>query len=96
MNFYERSTDPVGSPAVASTAFEDLYLTLLAYTDDGRGGSASFNVWTFPLVGWIWWSIPLFVLGALIAAWPQRQIAPRVAEGERSKSARDAAARGTA
>jgi len=94
MNFYERSTDPVGSPAVGSTAFEDIYLTLLAFGQDARGGTASFNVWTFPLVGWIWWSIPLFVLGALVAAWPQRR-AVSALEGERAKASADAA-RGTA
>ncbi len=93
MNFYERSTDPVGSPAVASSAFDDLYLTLLAFNENGQGGSASFNMWTFPLVGWIWWSIPLFVLGALVAAWPKRRSVPVVSEG--STAAADAA-RGTA
>jgi len=81
MNFYERSTDPVGSPAVSSTAFEDLYLTLLAFREDSSGGTASINMWTFPLVGWIWWSIPLFVVGALVAAWPRRRSVP-VVEGE--------------
>jgi cytochrome c-type biogenesis protein CcmF len=97
MNFYERSTDPVGSPAVASSAFEDLYLTLLAFGPDAAQGTstASFNMWTFPLVGWIWWSIPLFVLGALVAAWPQRRKVPLAAEGE-AKAATRAAARGTA
>ena len=29
------------------------------------------------MVGWIWWSLPLFVFGALIAAWPERRRAPR-------------------
>jgi cytochrome c-type biogenesis protein CcmF len=94
MNFYERSTDPVGSPDVASTAFEDLYLTLLAFGQETPGGTASFNVWTFPLVGWIWWSIPLFVLGALVAAWPQRRRLPTL-EGAAAKAA-DGTARGTA
>jgi cytochrome c-type biogenesis protein CcmF len=36
-------------------------------------GTASFNAWIFPLVGWIWWSIPLLVLGTLIAVWPARR-----------------------
>jgi len=93
MNFYERSTDPVGSPAVASSAFDDLYLTLLAFGENGQGGSASFNMWTFPLVGWIWWSIPLFVLGALVAAWPKRRSVPVVTEG---RPATADTARGTA
>jgi cytochrome c-type biogenesis protein CcmF len=71
MNFYERSTDPIGSPAIRSAAFEDLYLTLLAF--DAAGPTASFNAWIFPMVSWIWWSLPLFVLGALFAAWPDRR-----------------------
>ena len=71
MNFYERSTDPIGSPAIRSAAFEDLYLTLLAF--DQAGPSASFNAWIFPMVSWIWWSLPFFVLGALLAAWPERR-----------------------
>jgi len=68
MNFYERSTDPVGSPAISSAAFEDLYLTLLAFDADAH--TASLNAWVFPMVSWIWWSIPLFVIGALVAGWP--------------------------
>jgi cytochrome c-type biogenesis protein CcmF len=72
MNYYERSTDPVGTPAVRSTAFEDLYLSLLAYSPD-QGGQATLNSWIFPMVGWIWWSIPILVLGSLIAIWPSRR-----------------------
>jgi cytochrome c-type biogenesis protein CcmF len=91
MNFYERSTDPVGTPAVRESAKEDLYISLLAFSQ--QGGTASFNVWIFPLVGWIWWSIPLLVLGTLIAVWPARRAraavvspAPVVAEaGPESK-----------
>jgi cytochrome c-type biogenesis protein CcmF len=71
MNFFERSTDPIGTPAVRSTPGGDLYVTLLAFSDDER--SATFNLWLFPLVGWIWGSIPILVLGALIAMWPGRR-----------------------
>ena len=71
MNYYEMSTDPVGTPAVHETLREDLYLSLLAF--EGKANTASFNAWVFPLVGWIWWSIPILVLGSLIAIWPQRK-----------------------
>ncbi|MFZ5469181.1 MAG: heme lyase CcmF/NrfE family subunit [Myxococcota bacterium] len=74
MNFYERSTDPVGSPAVRPKLFEDVYVSLLAY--DGAKNTASFNTYVFPLVGWIWYAIPLLVLGAAIALWPQRKQVP--------------------
>jgi cytochrome c-type biogenesis protein CcmF len=78
MNYYERMTDPVGTPAVGSTPKEDLYLSLMAFSEER--GTASFNAWIFPLVGWIWWSIPLLVLGTLIALWPARRA--RVAEAQ--------------
>ena len=71
MNYYERMTDPVGSPGVRERPGEDLYVSLLAFSE--RGATASFNAWIFPLVGWIWWSIPLLVLGSLISIWPARR-----------------------
>jgi cytochrome c-type biogenesis protein CcmF len=71
MNYYERSTDPIGTPAVRETPKEDLYVSLMAFSE--QAGTASFNVWVFPLVGWIWWSIPVLVLGTLIALWPSRR-----------------------
>ncbi len=77
MNYYERSTDPVGSPSVSEMVLRDVYVSLLAF-DAGRG-TASFNMWIFPLVGWIWYAIPVLVLGTLIALWPQRRRKPSVA-----------------
>ncbi len=76
LNYYERSTDPVGTPAVRESPQEDLYMSLMAFSE--RGTTASLNVWVFPLVGWIWYSIPILVLGALISLWPTRR---RVAVG---------------
>ena len=71
MNFFERSTDPIGTPAVRSSLFGDVYISLLAFSDEER--TATFNAWIFPMVGWIWWSIPILVLGAVIAIWPARK-----------------------
>jgi cytochrome c-type biogenesis protein CcmF len=71
MNFYERSNDPIGTPAVWTRPGEDLYISLLAYSDEDK--SASLNVWIFPLVGWMWWSIPILLFGTAIAAWPSRK-----------------------
>lgn len=71
MNYYESRTDPVGSPMVHAMVWRDVYVSLLAF--DSKAGTASFNAWVFPLVGWIWYAIPIFVLGTLIALWPQRK-----------------------
>ncbi|WP_225411468.1 heme lyase CcmF/NrfE family subunit [Stigmatella hybrida] len=99
MNYYERSTDPVGTPAVRESPKEDLYVSLMAYSQEA--GTASLNVWVFPLVGWIWWSIPILVLGSLISMWPSRRrvavstastpaaagAAPPVADGDMNRGA---------
>ncbi len=71
MNYYEMSNDPIGSPSVHEMVFKDVYVSLLHV--DSKLGTASFNAWVFPLVGWIWYAIPFFVIGSLIALWPQRK-----------------------
>lgn len=71
MNFYERSNDPIGSPSVTEMVVRDIYVSMLSY--DAKGNTATFNMWVFPMVGWIWYAIPLLVLGTLIALWPQRK-----------------------
>lgn len=71
MNYYERSNDPIGTPMVNARAFRDVYVSLLSF--DPKAGTASFNAWLFPLVGWIWYPIPILVLGTLIALWPRRK-----------------------
>jgi cytochrome c-type biogenesis protein CcmF len=71
LNYYVRSTDPIGTPAVRESAKEDLYMSLMAFSPGGA--TASLNVWVFPLVGWIWYSIPILVLGTLISLWPTRR-----------------------
>lgn len=71
LNQYDSSRDPIGSPAVRERPQEDLYLSLMAINP--QEGTASFNAWVFPLVGWIWYAIPVFVFGTLIALWPSRK-----------------------
>jgi cytochrome c-type biogenesis protein CcmF len=73
VNYYPTSRDPMGSPDVRSTPFEDLYLTLLSHEKDG--GSVTINAWVFPMVGWIWGAIPVFVFGSLFSLWPSRRLA---------------------
>ncbi|WAS82253.1 hypothetical protein O0N60_23325 [Corallococcus sp. NCRR] len=63
----------MGTPAVRESPKEDLYISLMAFSE--TTGTASFNVWVFPLVGWIWYSLPLLLLGTLIAVWPSRRAA---------------------
>ena len=78
MNYYARSTDPVGSPAVRTGLLSDFYVSLRAYTE-GANPSATLSTFMFPLVSWIWWSLPFFVIGSLIAMWPSRRARGAVA-----------------
>lgn len=69
LNFYPRSNDPIASPAVHEMLKGDVYVSLISY--DNQRNTATFNAWVFPMVGWIWYSIPLFFLGTLIALLPR-------------------------
>ena len=59
--------------AIRSTAVEDLYIIPSEGLEDGRAG---FRIYVNPLVWWMWIAGPVFILGTLIALWPQRGPAP--------------------
>lgn len=65
MNYYPRSREPVGSPAIRSTLIEDLYLTLVRVEKDGSG--AAIRAIVTPAVAWIWIGGVVLMLGGLIA-----------------------------
>lgn len=71
MNFYPRSNDPMGTPLIESSLRHDVYVSMMAF--DPKANTASFNVWIFPLVSWLWWAIPLLVAGSAISLWPRRR-----------------------
>jgi cytochrome c-type biogenesis protein CcmF len=77
-NFYARSTDPIGTPAVRSNLKEDLYLSLMTYDPAKR--TATFRAWVFPLVAWIWCGLPFFLAGAAICLWPAPRRVPVIRE----------------
>ena len=74
LNYYPTQNRPIESPMVHEMLHGDVYVSLIAF--DNTAGTATFNAYVFPLVGWIWYSIPFFVLGTLIALWPRRKAAP--------------------
>jgi cytochrome c-type biogenesis protein CcmF len=64
---------PSTSVAIRTTPFEDLYVVITGWEADG---SASFIVYTNPLVIWLWLGGLVAVVGTLIALWPDAR--PRV------------------
>ncbi len=65
LNFYPTSDQPITTPAVRSSAAEDLYLTLMAFERDGS--SATIRGIVEPLVVWIWIGGAIIGLGALLS-----------------------------
>ncbi len=55
-------------PALLSSMKEDLYVLLGGWESDGS--LATFKVFINPLVNWLWLGGLVFILGTLVAAWP--------------------------
>jgi len=55
---------------VRSTLIDDLYVSLVAWDDNGT--TATFQVLVNPLVMWIWIGGFIILLGGLISYWPER------------------------
>ncbi|MBI4408852.1 MAG: heme lyase CcmF/NrfE family subunit [Gemmatimonadetes bacterium] len=89
LNYYAASAEPVATPAVRSRARADLYVTLLAFEQDGS--SATFHAYVQPLVIWIWLGGAVIAAGALLALSQRRE--RRSPGGERLPAAAQAEAR---
>ncbi len=77
--FHRTYEQPVTEVAIRSTLLEDLYVILVGWDEDG---TAAFKVLVNPLVNWIWIGGGVFILGGLIALWPERQKLPAPASGK--------------
>ena len=72
LNYYTaRGGEPVTTPSVRSRARNDLYMTLLAFEQDGS--SATISVIVEPLVSWIWVGGFIVAMGAILAMRPARE-----------------------
>jgi cytochrome c-type biogenesis protein CcmF len=72
--YFHRSQDqPVTEVAIRTTLREDLYVILVGWNESG---TTSFKVLVNPLVVWIWIGGIVFLLGGVIAFWPDRQKQP--------------------
>jgi cytochrome c-type biogenesis protein CcmF len=65
-------TEPVTTPAIDSGLFEDVYLTVDSLPN-AAGGTVGIGVIVQPLVAWLWAGGTILVLGALLAAVPERR-----------------------
>ena len=67
LNIYPNQREPIGTPAVRTTAGHDLYLTLM---NVGGDGSIGLRAITTPLVAWIWIGVVVMVLGTALCLIP--------------------------
>jgi cytochrome c-type biogenesis protein CcmF len=72
LNYYTaRGGEPITTPSVRSRVTNDLYMTLLAFEQDGS--SATVSVIVEPLVSWIWVGGLIVALGAILGMRPARE-----------------------
>ncbi len=68
-DFYFESQQPMTIPGVRSTIEDDVYVLLVTWEPIAADG-ATFKIYVNPLINWIWSGGFVFILGTLVAAWP--------------------------
>jgi cytochrome c-type biogenesis protein CcmF len=71
-DYYYASQQPMTIPGVRSTLEGDLYVLLVGWEPMAADG-ATFKVYQNPVVNFVWIGGLVFILGTLVAAWPERE-----------------------
>jgi cytochrome c-type biogenesis protein CcmF len=71
-NYYVEMQQTMTIPGVRSTIRDDLYVILAGWESIGTEG-ATFKVYHNPMVNFVWWGGIVFILGTLVAIWPNRK-----------------------
>ena len=71
-DFYYTTQQPMTIPGVRSTLEDDFYILLVGWEPIAQAG-ATFKVYHNPLVNFVWLGGLVFILGTLVAAWPDRE-----------------------
>jgi len=71
-DYYYESQQPMTIPGVRSTWEDDFYVLLVDWQPISTQG-ATFKIYHNPLVNWLWLGGLVFILGTLVAAWPDRE-----------------------
>jgi len=74
-DFYFDQQQPMTIPGVRSTWEDDLYVILVDWLPVSAEG-ATFKVYHNPLVNWLWFGGFIFIIGTLVAAWPDKDLEP--------------------
>ncbi len=71
-DFFFESQQPMTIPGVRSTMEDDFYVLLVDWQPISSQ-SATFKIYHNPLVNWLWLGGLVFILGTLVAAWPDKE-----------------------
>jgi cytochrome c-type biogenesis protein CcmF len=74
-DYYFESQQQMTIPGVRSTLADDLYVLLVDWQPVSATG-ATFKVYHNPLVNWLWIGGIVFILGTMLAAWPDQDPEP--------------------
>jgi cytochrome c-type biogenesis protein CcmF len=74
-DYYYDSQQSMTSPGVRSTMEDDVYVLLVGWEPISSDG-ATFKIYHNPLVNWVWLGGFVFILGTLVAAWPDKEREP--------------------
>lgn len=69
---YTRTGQPMTIPNARSTITEDFYVLLVNW-EPTSASQATFRVYLNPLINWVWAGGIIFIIGTMIAAWPDRR-----------------------
>ena len=72
-DYYYDAQQSVTLPGVRSTLEDDFYVILVGWEPIGAQG-ATFKVYHNPLVNFVWAGGLVFILGTMVAAWPDRDL----------------------
>ena len=70
-DFFFEAQQPMTIPGVRSTWEDDFYVILVDWLPVSSRG-ATFKVYHNPLINWLWLGGLVFILGTLVAAWPDK------------------------
>ncbi|MFN3309335.1 MAG: heme lyase CcmF/NrfE family subunit [Anaerolineales bacterium] len=69
-DYYYESQQPMTIPGLRSTMEDDFYVLLVDWQPISSEG-ATFKVYHNPLVNWLWLGGLVFIIGTMVAAWPE-------------------------
>jgi cytochrome c-type biogenesis protein CcmF len=81
--FFVQQQQPMTIPDTHREFATELYVIVAGW--EGNGESATFKAFINPLINWIWLGGIVFVLGTIVAAWPDSQPVRRATSVELGK-----------